>query len=166
LNYLYNARVPVDKNQVTEQIDFNQSQNSQWFGRYSWTDESTLTPGMTVDGSTLTTRASQWMLSNTRVISNNKVNEARFGYSSIYNVIAQQLAGVEDVDKEIFVPIPLPTPNLWGVPAVGLTNNLTGFGNSTNGPYTIDNKYFELTVSIATTSSHPWQRVHSWLFHL
>jgi len=142
-NYLYNARVPVDKNQVTERIDFNQSQNSQWFGRYGWTDESTLTPGMTVDGSTLFTRASQWMLSNTHVFSTNKVNEARFGYSSIFNVIAQQLAGIEDVDKEIGVPIPLPTGDLWGVPAVGLTNNLTGFGNSTNGPYTIDNKYFQ-----------------------
>ena len=143
-NYLYNVKVPVDKNQITERIDYNESANSQWFGRYSWTGESTLlTPFITVDGSTLYTRARQWMLSNTRIISNTKVNEARFGYSSIYNVIAQQLAGIEDVDKEIGVPISLPTPNLWGVPAVGLTNNLTGFGNSTNGPYTIDNKYFQ-----------------------
>jgi hypothetical protein len=108
--------------------------------------KSTLTPGMTVDGSTPhhARPVSGCFRIPARVISNNKVNEARFGYSSIYYVIAQQLAGVEDVDKEIGVPIPLPTPNLWGVPAVGLTNNLTGFGNSTNGPYTIDNKYFEL----------------------
>ena len=124
---------------------FIESSNSQWFGRYSWTDESTLqTPiGMTVDNSTIYTRASQWMLSNTRVLASNKTNETRFGYSSIYNVIGQQLAGQEDVDKEIGVPISLPTGNLWGVPQIGLSNSLTSFGNTTNGPYIVDNKYFQ-----------------------
>jgi len=143
LNYLYNAKTPVDKNQVTGRMDFNESAKSQWFGRYSWTDETTLTPGMTVDGSTLYTRASQWMLSNTRVISTTKVNEARFGYSSIYNLIGQQLGGIEDVDKEVGVPIVLATPNLWGVPNIGMSNSLTSFGNNSNGPYTIDDKYFQ-----------------------
>ena len=76
-NYQYQSKVPVDKDQVTERIDFNESAKSQWFGRYSWTDESTLTPGITAtDGTTLYTRASQWVLSNVRVISASKVNEA------------------------------------------------------------------------------------------
>ena len=83
-NYQYLADTPVDKNQVTERIDFTESSNSQWFGRYSWTDESTLTPGITSnDGQTLYTRASQWVLSNVRILSPTKVNEARFGYSSL-----------------------------------------------------------------------------------
>ena len=38
------------------------------------------------------------MLSNTRVLSATKVNEARFGYNSLYNIISQELAGMEDVD--------------------------------------------------------------------
>jgi hypothetical protein len=84
--------------------DFNENSNSQWFGRYSWTDEFTVKPGLTVDGQTLYTRASQWLLSNTRVFSSTKVNEARFGYNSLYSIIGQQLAGVEDVDSEIGVP--------------------------------------------------------------
>ena len=58
----------MDKNQFTARMDFNESAKSQWFGRYSWTDELTLTPGITVDGSTLYTRASQWVASNTRVL--------------------------------------------------------------------------------------------------
>ena len=53
-----------------------------------------LSPGLTLDGSTTYTRASQWVVSNVRVFSPTKVNEARFGYNSLYNSIAQQLAGV------------------------------------------------------------------------
>ena len=41
---------------------------SQWFGRYSWTDELTITPGIKLNGQPLYTRASQWVLSNTRVL--------------------------------------------------------------------------------------------------
>ncbi len=68
-NYQYSAKTPVDKNQFTQRIDFAESSKSQWFGRYSWTDELTITPGLTVDGQTLYTKASQWVLSNTRVLS-------------------------------------------------------------------------------------------------
>jgi hypothetical protein len=143
-NYLYNANTPVNKNQVTERIDFNESTNSQWFGRYSWTGENGLTPGITSnDGSTLVTHANQWVVSNTRVFSSTKVNEARFGYSSIFNQIGQQLAGVTNVDAAIGVPVSLPTGNLWGIPNVSLTNSLTSFGNPTNGPYVIDDKYYQ-----------------------
>jgi len=142
-NYQYLAKTPVDKNQFTARMDFNESAKSQWFGRYSWTDELTITPGLTVDGSTLFTRASQWVVSNTRVFSSSKVNEARFGYNSIYNIIGQQLAGVEDVDALIGVPVKITDPNSWGVPNVSLSNNLTSPGNPTNGPFAFDNKVYQ-----------------------
>src|SRR5205823_5591037 len=45
-NYQYLAKSPIDKNQVTERIDLNEKANSQWFGRYSWTDEFNVTPGL------------------------------------------------------------------------------------------------------------------------
>src|SRR5882724_10357495 len=83
-NYQYTVDTPVDKNQFNQRIDFNQSEKSQWFGRYSWTDELTINPGLTTDGQTLYTRASQWVLSNVRIVSPNKVNEARFGYNSLF----------------------------------------------------------------------------------
>ena len=142
-NYQYLSKTPVDKDDVTERIDFNESSKSQWFGRYSWTDESTITPGLTLDGSTLYTRASQWVLSNVRVISPTKVNEARFGYNSLFNNITQQLAGVEDVDKELGVPVTVADKNSWGIPSIQLSNNLTSFGNATSSPFQINDKVFQ-----------------------
>jgi len=142
-NYQYSAKTPVDKNQFTQRIDFAESSKSQWFGRYSWTDELTITPGLTVDGQTLYTKASQWVLSNTRVLSGTKVNEARFGYNSLFNIIGQQLANVEDVDGEIGVPLKVTDKNSWGVPNIALSNNLTSPGNPTSSPFAIDDKVYQ-----------------------
>jgi hypothetical protein len=143
-NYQYNSKVPVDKNQVTERIDFNERANSQWFGRYSWTDESTITPGITTnDGTTLYTRASQWVVSNVRILSSAKVNEARFGYNALFNNITQQLANVEDVDAELGVPVKVTDKNSWGIPSIQLSNNLTSFGNATSSPFQINDKVFQ-----------------------
>src|SRR5579863_6214208 len=143
-NYQYLADTPVDKNQFNQRIDFTESEKSQWFGRYSWTNDNTLTPGITSnDGQTLFTRASQWVLSNVRIISPAKVNEARFGYSSLFNNITQQLAGVENVGSEIGVPVSVTDKNSWGIPNIQLTNNLTSFGNPTSSPFQINDKYFQ-----------------------
>jgi hypothetical protein len=142
-NYLYPTSSPLDKDQITERIDFNESPSSQWFGRYSWTDESQISPGLTTDGSTLYTRASQWVVSNTRILSATRVNEARFGYNSLFNVIGQQLAGIEDVDAAIGVPFKITDPSSWGIPNISLNNNLSGFGNATSSPFTINNKTFQ-----------------------
>ena len=121
------------------------AQASQWFGRYSWTNEDTVTPGITTnDGQTLNTTASQWVLSNVRIFSPTKVNEARFGYSSLFNNITQQLAGVENVDAEIGVPVAVTDKNSWGIPNIQLTNNLTSFGNPTSSPFQINDKVFSV----------------------
>jgi hypothetical protein len=70
-NYQYGLTIPQDKDTLTTRIDFNESSKSQWFGRYSWNDESTIlnTGQITNDGETLYTRASQWELSNVRTFS-------------------------------------------------------------------------------------------------
>lgn len=143
-NYQYLAKTPLDKDQLTTRIDFNESANSQWFGRYSWTDESQISPGLTKDGSTLYTRASQWVVSNTRILSATKVNEARFGYNSLFNVIGQELGNVEDVNSKLVgFPVKVTDPASWGIPSIGLSNNLSGFGNATSSPFTINNKTFQ-----------------------
>ena len=54
---------------------------------------------------TLYTRASQWVLSNVRTFSPTKVNEARFGYNSLFNNITQQLAGIENVNEALGMPV-------------------------------------------------------------
>jgi hypothetical protein len=144
-NYQYTARTPVDKDQVTGRLDFNESTNSQWFGRYSWTDELTVTPGVKLNGSVLYTRAGQWVLSNTRVFSSAKVNEFRFGYNSIFNNISQELAGVENVNEALRTPVRVDDPNSWGIPNMSLTGStLSSFGNDANGPFSIDNKVYQV----------------------
>jgi hypothetical protein len=47
-NFLNPQKTPIDKVQYNQRNDFIESSNSQWFGRFSWTDETTLTPSLTV----------------------------------------------------------------------------------------------------------------------
>lgn len=145
-NLQYALTVPVDKDTVTERIDFNESSRSQWFGRYSWDDESTFAANPSLglnDGNVLYTRASQWVVSNVRTLSPTKVNEARFGYNSLFNNITQQLAGKEDVDAELGIPVKVTDPNSWGIPNIPLAQNLSSFGNPTSSPFQINDKYFQ-----------------------
>jgi hypothetical protein len=146
-NYQWYGKYPVNRKTLTERIDFNESAKSQWFGRYSWNSESSLpSVGMTQDGETLYTRAGQWVLSNVRTITPTKVNEARFGYNSLFNNITQQLAGVENVDQELGIPVTITDKNSWGIPNISMNaQNLTGFGNPTSSPFQINDKYLEWT---------------------
>jgi hypothetical protein len=144
-NYQYLAKTPVDKDQFTGRIDLNESTKSQWFGRYSWTDELTVTPGVQLNGTQLYTRASQWVLSNTRVLSPTRVNEFRFGYNSIFNNISQELAANQNVNEKLNTSIKVNDPNSWGIPDINLTGStLNRFGNDANGPFTIDNKVYQV----------------------
>jgi hypothetical protein len=143
-NYQYVAKTPVDKDQVTARLDLNESTSSQWFGRYSWTDELTTSPGVKLNGSILYTRASQWVLANTRVFSSSKVNEFRFGYNSMFNNVSQELAGIENVNEKIGTAVKVTDPNSWGVPNISLSGStLSSFGNDANGPFTIDDKIYQ-----------------------
>ncbi len=145
-NYQFGLTVPVDKDTLTERIDFNESSNSQWFGRYSWNEESTFAANPSLglnDGNVLYTRASQWMLSNVRTFSATKVNEARFGYNSLFNNITQQLANKQNVDEQLGIPVKITDPNSFGIPNIPLAQNLTSFGNPTSSPFQINDKYFQ-----------------------
>jgi len=128
----------VDKNQVTERIDFNQSANSQWFGRFSWTDENTINPLLPQQGLTLATNSKQYMISNAWVLSSNKVNEVRFGYTSLYNAVADVLSGKRDVVKELGLPFTPEVPQSWGVPGVTMANGLSSWGDNTSAPFVIN----------------------------
>jgi hypothetical protein len=167
-NYQWLQKIPVDKDQFTTRIDLNESTTSQWFGRYSWTDELTVTPGVRLNGSVLYTKASQWVLANTRVFSSAKVNEFRFGYNYLFNNITQELAGVENPNEVIGTSVKVTDPNSWGVPDINLTGStLNRFGNDANGPFTIDNQYFQVMDNFSwITGKHSvrfggeWRRNH------
>ena len=166
-NYQWVQKVGVDKDQFTGRLDFNESPSSQWFGRYSWTDELTTTPGVQLNGSALYTRASQWVLANTRVFSAAKVNEFRFGYNSLFNNISQELAGVENVNERLNTAVKVDDPNSWGVPDINLTGStLNRFGNDANGPFSIDNKYYQIVDNFSWVSGkHSWRFGGEWRYN-
>ncbi len=145
-NYQWSLSNPVDRYTFTTRIDFNEKSSSQWFGRYTNNDESSfaVTPGPSlVDGNVLYTRATQWVVSNVRTLSPSMVNEARFGFSHLYNNITQQLAGKENVNDALGTPFKVTDPNSFGIPNIGLSQNLSGFGNPTSSPFQIDDKYLQ-----------------------
>ena len=56
------------------------------------------------------------MVSNIRVFSPTKVNECRFGYTTLFNNLGQELGGQRDVVKELGLPFSSPNPESYGVP--------------------------------------------------
>ena len=136
----------IDKDQFTVRVDYNESSNSQWFGRYSWTDELTYEEGLKLNGTTLYTRARQYMLSNMRVLSSNRVNEFRFGVNDFDNLLGLELSGKRDVIKELAIPgLSTPDPITWGIPRITNVVGVSGFGNDSSGPFAINDAIFQAT---------------------
>ncbi len=130
--------------QFNQRIDFNQSASTQWFGRYSWTNEHTVMPALPLSGTTIFTTSRQYVVGNTHVFSATKVNEFRFGETTFENVLAQQLAGVTNVNAQLGLNTPL-APAVWGIPNIQqLSGGLSAPGNGTNGPYIVNDKVFQI----------------------
>ncbi len=129
----------IDRDQFTQRIDWVESSKSNWFGRYSYSDEEEVAPGPLKDGSKLTSNLKQIVVSNTRVFSPTLINDFRYGYNSFFNSNGSELSFERDVLAELAIPgLPNFGPSSWGVP----TLNITGFGdrgNGTNGPDVADN---------------------------
>ncbi|MCW5980038.1 MAG: TonB-dependent receptor [Bryobacteraceae bacterium] len=136
----------IDKDQFTVRIDFNESSSSQWFGRYSWTDEATFSTGMKLNGTRLSTNAWQTMISNTRVLSPTKVNEFRMGWNQFMNQIGRELAGVRNVVDELGIPgLKAPDEASWGIPRITALVGVSGFGDESSGPFTVDDGILQVS---------------------
>ncbi len=126
----------IDKDQFTQRFDFVQSSASTWMGRYSHSRDDEINPALKLNGTKLVNRIHQAMVGNTRTLSPTVVNEFRFGYNSFYNTFGRELAFVRDVTSELGIPGMSTLPETaWGIPSIGI-NGLSGFGDSTEGPYT------------------------------
>ena len=148
----------IDRDQFIGRGDFIESDKSTWSGRYSWTDEIQLTPGLKLNGTKILTTARQVMASNTRTLTSTIVNEARFGYNSFFNSLGRELAGTRDVVSELGIPgINSGPPIAWGIPSIGITG-FSGFGDDTEGPYVNTNKTFQLIDNLSwTRGSHSFR---------
>jgi hypothetical protein len=148
-NYLSFRDRQIDKYQYTQRMDLVQSSASSWMGRYSYGREAEVFPALKLNGTKLNTRVHQVALGNTWTVSSSVVNEFRFGYNYFYNTFGRELAGERDVIKELGIPgISLNPPEAWGIPNIGITG-FSGFGDSTEGPYTPRNKAFEFTDNVS-----------------
>ena len=97
---------------------------------------------MPLSGSTLKTRARQYMVSNTHVVSPTKVNEFRFGANVMYNELGNELGGVRNVVEELGLPLGTEPPASWGIPTINV-QRFSGFDNSVNGPFVIDDRIYQ-----------------------
>jgi hypothetical protein len=148
-NYTSQQNRVIDKDQFTQRVDFVQSASSTWMGRYSHSRDDEISPALKLNGTKLINRIHQGMVGNTRTLSPTVVNEFRFGYNSFYNTFGRELAFVRDVTSELAIPGMQPIPDAaWGIPSIGI-NGLSGFGDSTEGPYTNENKVFEVIDNVS-----------------
>jgi hypothetical protein len=142
-NFQNDRKSTIDKDQFIQRIDFVESSNSNWFGRYSYGDEQSVSPNLVFNGSNLLTTVHQAMLSNTRVLSTTMVNEFRAGYNYFFNSQGTELAFTRDVLTELKIPgLPSGPPVTWGTPSIGISG-FSGFGDSSEGPYVNKNHTYQ-----------------------
>ncbi|HEY1306068.1 MAG TPA: carboxypeptidase-like regulatory domain-containing protein [Vicinamibacterales bacterium] len=148
-NYVSRQDRVIDRKQYTQRIDFVQSTKSNWMSRYSYSHDDEVTPALMLNGSKLLNSIHQLMIGDTYVLSPTVLNEFRFGFNSFFNTFGRELAFTRDVVSELGIPGVSPgTPESWGIPAVGISG-YSGFGDSTEGPYTNRNKVFEFTDNLS-----------------
>src|SRR5689334_5253980 len=100
-NFAQTSNQPFDRSGFVARIDFVESSKSQWMGRYNWGDDNTSTQALNLAGTKVLTHYKQWVVSNTRTLTSNLVNEARGGYTSFFNSLRTLSAGSLDVISEI-----------------------------------------------------------------
>ena len=142
-NYLGILPNSFYKDQINQRIDFVESPSSSWFGRYSWGHDRETLPSLYLNGNNLQVHADQAMIGNTRILSPNLVNEARFGFDWFHNQNYYQTTGVPGFSVSsptgYVAGLGLQLGGGWtpldnGIPQVGIANFST-FGTPTEGPY-------------------------------
>jgi hypothetical protein len=138
-NYPLFVSSPLSRDGFTLRMDFVESSKSQWTGRYSWGSEAQSSTGLGGVGSKILTGYEQYLGSNTRTITPTLVNEARFGYSRLFNSIGTLSAFTTDEVAALNIPGLQPgASSTWGIPNITLTGDgFSGIGDSTDGPYVI-----------------------------
>lgn len=152
-NYERNAPNPVDWDQLTTRIDWNESTMSQWFGRYSWGKEF-VSDGQTFPQQDLRVDTNNWqaMLGNVRTFSPTLVNELRLGATIFDNDRASFYNFRRDVTSELAIPgLFSPIQAAWGSPQVSFSGNnvVSGWGETTEAPFVLRNRTYQLLDNLS-----------------
>ncbi|HWC97366.1 MAG TPA: TonB-dependent receptor [Candidatus Sulfopaludibacter sp.] len=152
-NYPFIVNAPNNRDGFTLRMDFVESPKSQWTGRYSWGDENQSSNGLGGLGSKILTNYEQYLGTNTRTLTPRLVNEARFGYTRIYNSTGTLSAGNNNVVGTLGIPGLNPgDPATWGIPAISINGDgFSGIGDNTDGPYVIQDNSLQFVDNIAWT---------------
>jgi hypothetical protein len=150
-NYTQMNSAPNNRDAFTLRLDFVQSAKSQWTGRYSWGDENQSSTGISITGSKLVTNYEQYLGTNTYTLGPTLVNEARFGYTRLSNSVGTYSAYNADTVGGLGIPnLQSGEPVTWGVPNVVFTGDgFVGIGDSTDGPYFIDDNTLQLVDNVS-----------------
>jgi hypothetical protein len=150
-NYVQNNSAPLNRDGFVVRLDFIESPKSQWMGRYNWGDENQSTQGINRAGSKIVTNYEQYTGSNTRTITPNLVNDARFGYSRFFNSLGTLSAFSNNVVAEIGIPGQNPgDPVTWGIPNIGFNGTgFVGIGDANDGPFANDNNTLQLVDKVS-----------------
>lgn len=145
-NYVRQRKRPLNADQWTQRIDFNESERSSWFGRFSMaSDYERRLESFEVQEGGVDVNVFQGMVSNTRTLSPSLVNETRFGYNRFDNDLLLHFANRRDVTRELGIRgLVSPPQNAWGTPAIQLGGGLTSFGESGNGPWIYRNRTWQI----------------------
>src|SRR5689334_12413889 len=145
-NYTQVNSSPFNRDGLVQRVDYVESSKSQWSARYSWRDENQRTQGLSLTGNKILTNYEQYAVSNTRILTPNLVNEARYGYTRFFNSTGTALAFDKDVVGEIGIPgLKSGDPVTWGIPGVNFSGtSFTGLGDTNDGPYANDNNSLQL----------------------
>ncbi len=138
-NYTQNNLSPFNRDGFIIRMDFVESPKSQWSGRYSWGSEVQKQGALSITGSKITTGYEQYLGSNTRILSPNIVNEARFGYTRIFNAISTADAFSVNTVGSLGIPnLNAGPPVQWGVPATAFNGDgFSALGDNSDDPYQI-----------------------------
>jgi hypothetical protein len=150
-NYTQFNSSPLNRDGLVTRMDFVESSKSQWSARYSWGDENQQTQGLSLTGNKILTNYEQYAVSNTRILTPNLVNEARYGYTRFFNSTGTALAFDKDVVGGIGIPgLKGGDPVTWGIPAVGFNGtSFSALGDNTDGPYANDNNTMQLLEKLS-----------------
>jgi len=103
-NYVQNNASPLNRDGFVLRMDFVESSKSQWTGRYSWGSEDQSTQTINASGASIIVGYEQYLGSNTRILSPNMVNEARFGYTRFYNALGAISQGTTNIVSQLNLP--------------------------------------------------------------
>ena len=136
-NFLNNEGRQSDLDTLSFRGDWVENSNSNWFVRYSRSNESQYLPiNIPTMGNNSDVDPWQGVLSNTRVFGANKVNDIRFGVSYLKAANIQPSSGKRNVVAELNIPdVSRDFPLYWGIPVFQIGGGFSNVGECNDCPF-------------------------------